>query len=110
MLHPTQAKNLGKHLELSERRTASTRKKRRGKWVIRKFACMKHKAARARKIEATIHNKTSSCSARSMFAQQLPTQVLRPSDCRKSNENEHPESLHVDTASISIVIAAGVKE
>ena len=42
-------KNLArKHLELSERRRASARKKRRGKRAERKSARKKHKAARAR--------------------------------------------------------------
>ena len=53
MLHPTcrkkEGKKLGrKHLELSERRTIFPLKKRRWKWVERKAACIKHKAARAR--------------------------------------------------------------
>ena len=53
MLHPTrrenEGKNLGrKHLELSERRWAFARKKRREKQAERTVARMKHKAARAR--------------------------------------------------------------
>ena len=53
MLHPTRRKNEGKnlgrnHLELSERRKAFARDKRRGKQAARKAARMKHKAARAR--------------------------------------------------------------
>ena len=64
MLHPTQAKNLGKHLELSERRTASIRKKRRGKWVIRQSACMKYKAARARfRLDELIFDTFNVCTA-----------------------------------------------
>ena len=43
-----QGKNLGKHLELSERRRVFAQKKRRGKQAIRKVARMKHKAARVR--------------------------------------------------------------
>ena len=53
--HPTRRKNEGKSLdrkhldmELSERRRAFARKKRRGKRVERKATRMKHKAARAR--------------------------------------------------------------
>ena len=53
MPHPTRRNNEGnnlarKHLELSERRRAFARKKRRGKRVERKPARKKHKAARAR--------------------------------------------------------------
>ena len=53
MPYPTrwknQGKNLGrKHLELSDRRRAFARKKRRGKRVMRKVARMKHKVARER--------------------------------------------------------------
>ena len=53
--HPTRRKNEGKNLgrkhlgmELSERRRACARKKRRGKRAERNAARMKHKAARAR--------------------------------------------------------------
>ena len=51
--HPTRRKNEGKnpgrkHLELSERRRAFARKKRRGKRAERKSARKKHKDARAR--------------------------------------------------------------
>ena len=53
--HPTRRKNEGKSLgrkhlgmELSERRRAWARKKRRGKQAERNAARMKHKAARAR--------------------------------------------------------------
>ena len=51
--HPTHRKNEGKnlgsiHLELSERRRAFIRKKRRGKRAERKSVRKKHKAARAR--------------------------------------------------------------
>ena len=51
--HPTRRKNEGKnlgrkHLELSERRRAFARKKRRGKRAEGKPACKKHKGARAR--------------------------------------------------------------
>ena len=51
--HPTRRKNEGKnlgrnHLELSERRRAFPRKKRRRKRVERKSARKKHKAVRAR--------------------------------------------------------------
>ena len=50
--HPTRRKNEGKnlgrnHLELSERRRAFARKKRRGERAERKSARKKHKAARA---------------------------------------------------------------
>ena len=50
--HPTRRKNEGKnlgrkHLELSERRRAFVRKKRRGKRVEKKSARKKHKTARA---------------------------------------------------------------
>ena len=52
VLHPTcrknQAKNLGRHLELSEWRAAFTRNNRREKLVMRKAARMKHKVARVR--------------------------------------------------------------
>ena len=53
VLHPTRRKKEGKnidkkHLELSERRRAFARKKRRGKRAVSKAARMKHKAARAR--------------------------------------------------------------
>ena len=53
VLHPTRRKNEGKnlgrkHLELSERRRAFARKKRRGKQAERKSARKKHKAARVR--------------------------------------------------------------
>ena len=54
MPHPTprkkEGKNLGrKHLEeLSERRRAFARKKRRGKWAERKSVRKKYKATRAR--------------------------------------------------------------
>ena len=53
LLHPTRRKkvdkNLGrKHLELSERRRAFARIKRRGKRAERKSARKKHKATRAR--------------------------------------------------------------
>ena len=51
--HPTRRKNEGKnlgrkHVELSERRRAFARKKRRGKRAERKSVRKKHKAARAR--------------------------------------------------------------
>ena len=51
--HPTRRKNEGKnlgrkHLELSERRRAFTRNKRRGKRAERKFTHKKCKATRAR--------------------------------------------------------------
>ena len=53
VLHPTRRKNqggnLGRNLELSERRRAIARKKRRGKRAMRKAARMKHQAARARR-------------------------------------------------------------
>ena len=39
---------MGRHLELSERRRASARKKRRGKRVMREATRIKYKAARAR--------------------------------------------------------------
>ena len=52
VLHPThrknQGKNLGRHLELSERRRAFARKKQRGRRAMRKATRIKHKAARAR--------------------------------------------------------------
>ena len=53
VLHSTrrknERKNLGrKHLELSKRRRAFARKKRRGKRAVRNTTRMKHKAARAR--------------------------------------------------------------
>ena len=51
MLHPTcrknEGKNLGRHLELSERWGAFARKKRRGKREVRKAARMKRKSDRA---------------------------------------------------------------
>ena len=51
--HPTRRKNEGKnlgrkHLELSERRRAFARKKRRGKRAERESARKKHKSTRAR--------------------------------------------------------------
>ena len=52
VLHPprrkNQGKNLGRNLELSERRRALARNKRRRKQAMRKAARMKHLAARAR--------------------------------------------------------------
>ena len=53
MPHTTRRKNQGKnlgrnHLELSERRRAFARKKRRGKRAEKKSARKKHKATRAR--------------------------------------------------------------
>ena len=52
VLQPIRRKNegktLGRHLELSERRRAFAGEQRRGKRVVRKAACMKDKAARAR--------------------------------------------------------------
>ena len=52
VLHRTrrknEGKNMGRYLELSEIRETFSRKKRRGKRAVRKAACMKHKAARAR--------------------------------------------------------------
>ena len=52
VLHPTRRKNeggnLGRNLELSERRRALARKKRRRKRAMRTAARMKHQAARAR--------------------------------------------------------------
>ena len=52
VLHPTRRKNkggnLGRNLEMSERRRALARKKRRKKRAMRKAARMKHQAARAR--------------------------------------------------------------
>ena len=53
VLHPPRRKNqggnLGRNLELSERRKALARKKRRRKRAARKAARMKHKAARAKR-------------------------------------------------------------
>ena len=53
MLHPPRRKNqdrsLGRNLELSERRGALARKKRRRKQAMRKAARKKHKAARAKR-------------------------------------------------------------
>ena len=53
VLHPprwkNQGGNLGRNLELSERRRALARKKRRRKQAARKAARMKHKAARAKR-------------------------------------------------------------
>ena len=52
VLHPPRRKNkggnLGRNLELSERRGALARKKRPRKQAMRKAACVKHQAARAR--------------------------------------------------------------
>ena len=53
VLHPSRRKNqggnLGRNLELRERRRALARKKRRRKQAMRKAARMKHKAARAKR-------------------------------------------------------------
>ena len=52
VLHPTrrknESKNLGRHLELNERRRAFSRKKQRGKRAVRQAARMTDRAARAR--------------------------------------------------------------
>ena len=51
-LHPTrrksEGKNMGRHLELSERRRVFAWEKRRGTRAVRKATRMKHKAARTR--------------------------------------------------------------
>ena len=68
--HPTRRKKEGKNLcrkhleELSERRKAFARKKRRGKRAERKSVCKKHKATRARsRLEELTFGTFNVCTA-----------------------------------------------
>ena len=56
-----QGKNLGRDLELSERRRELARKKRRRKQAMRKAARMKHKAARAKRRRQELTLARSTC-------------------------------------------------
>ena len=85
VLYPTRRKNEGKNLgrkrldmELSERRRAFARKKRRGKRAGRKAARMKHKAARARsRLEELTFGTFNICRA----ASTVLTISITPTPC-----------------------------
>ena len=124
MLQPTiwnnQSKNLARHLELSKRWRTFSPKKRGGKLTIKKAAHMKHKAARARSrlgelASGTFNVRTAAVNGVNGvgYIDRLLNSMLLGLvmflNCREPNGTGNSKASHLNTVSISAVIAAGSK-
>ena len=128
VLHSTRRKNEGKnlgrkHLELSERRRACARKKRRGKRAGRKATRKKHKATRARSrldelTFETFNVHTAAVNGANGIGHidtllrscAMLRKVMTLLDCRRPKGTELQKSWRLVTAFFSAVIAAESKE